>query len=318
MIIEIFWLVLGLGLVVLGSNWLVDGAASLARKMDVPDLVIGLTIVAFGTSSPELTVNLVASFRGSTEIAMGNILGSNIFNILVILGLSALIYPVAVQKNTVWKEIPYSLLAVVILGVCANDVFIDKAPASILSRIDGIILLGFFTIFMVYTFVLAREGNQGDDQGNTRVYSTWVSLLLVVVGLIGLVAGGRWMVNSGIEIARVAGISESIIGLTIMAIGTSIPELATSAVAAWKRNSDIAIGNIVGSNIFNIFMVLGTSAIIRPLPVQATSNPDILVTLMATFLMFLFVFLGKGHKIGRIEGGVFIFLYLAYMTFLLN
>ncbi len=307
----------GLILLIFGSNWLVDGASSLARKFNISDIVIGLTVVAFGTSSPELVVNLIASFNGNTDIAIGNILGSNIFNILVILGITAMFMPVAVMNNTVWKEIPFSILAIVIIAFMANDVLIDGYQKNEISRIDGLVLLGFFAIFMAYTFILAKQSGPLMEVEKVQM-SVPKSGLYVIVGLAGLFFGGRFLVMGAVDIARSLGMTESVIGLTVVAAGTSLPELATSITAALKKNSEIAIGNVVGSNIFNIFFILGTSAVIRPLPFSVTSNFDIFTALIAGLLMFLFVFIGKGRKIDRLEGAFFLILYLSYIVYLVG
>jgi len=307
----------GLVLLIFGSNWLVDGASSLARKLNISDIVIGLTVVAFGTSSPELVVNLIASFNGNTDIAIGNILGSNIFNILAILGITALFLPVAVKNNTVWKEIPFSILAIVIVAFIANDVLIDGYQKNEISRIDGLVLLGFFSIFMAYTFILAKQSGPLMEVEEV-IMSTPKSGLYVIVGLAGLFFGGRFLVMGAVDIARTLGMTDSVIGLTVVAAGTSLPELATSITAALKKNSDIAIGNVVGSNIFNLFFILGISAVIRPLPFSVSSNFDIIAVLVASLLMFLFVFIRKGRKIDRLEGAFFLILYLAYTIYIVG
>ncbi len=307
----------GLLLLIFGSNWLVDGASSLARKFNISDIVIGLTVVAFGTSSPELVVNLIASFNGNTDIAVGNILGSNIFNILAILGITALFLPVAVKNNTVWKEIPFSILAILIVGFMANDILIDGYEKNEISRIDGLVLLGFFSIFMAYTFILAKQSGPLMEVEKVQM-SVPKSGFYVIIGLVGLFFGGRFLVMGAVDIARTLGMTESVIGLTVVAAGTSLPELATSITAALKKNSDIAIGNVVGSNIFNVFFILGTSAVIRPLPFSISSNFDIIAVLVASLLMFLFVFIGKGRKIDRVEGTFFLILYIAYTVYLVR
>ncbi len=307
----------GLLLLIFGSNWLVDGASSLARKFNISDIVIGLTVVAFGTSSPQLVVNLIASYSGNTDIAIGNILGSNIFNILAILGITALFLPVAVKNNTVWKEIPFSILAIIIVGFMANDVLIDGQQKNEISRVDGLVLLGFFSIFMAYTFILAKQSGPLMEVEKVQM-SVPKSGLYVIIGLVGLFFGGRFLVMGAVDIARTLGMTESVIGLTVVAAGTSLPELATSVTAALKKNSDIAIGNVVGSNIFNVFFILGTSAVIRPLPFSIASNFDIIAVLVASLLMFLFVFIGKGRKIDRLEGTFFLILYVAYTVYLVR
>lgn len=312
---------IGFVLLLKGASFLVDGASSLAKLLKVSDLVIGLTVVAFGTSTPELIVNLLASYQGNTEIAIGNILGSNISNILLILGISAVISPLVVHKNTLWKEIPFSLFAGIVLGILANDRLIDGLEGSILTRVDGLILLSFFVIFLIYTFGIARDGLQKQD--GVEVVPLWRCCLSIVLGLVALILGGKWIVDGVVYISSSLGISQSFIALTVVAVGTSLPELATSAVAAYKKNLAISIGNIVGSNIFNIFFVLGASALIRPLPFRESSNIDLLVVVLASVLFFLAAFTGKRgllrrsiHKIERWEGVLFLILYSGYIVYL--
>jgi len=310
-------LVIGFILLIKGADLLVDGASSVGRRLNISDLVIGLTVVAFGTSSPELFVNIFASLKGNTEIAIGNILGSNIANIFLILGISAIIFPLAVGKGTVWKEIPLSLLAALLLGVMANDRMIDRSEISALTRIDGIVFLAFFIIFMYYTFGIAKRIEGIDNHIPQKQHSLLKSLLFVIAGLVGLGIGGNWIVDAAVHIASKLGVSQSLIGLTIVAVGTSLPELATSAVAAYKKNPEIAVGNIVGSNIFNIFFVLGISAIIKPLPFNPDSNIDIAAVILASLLLFLWMFTGKKRSLDRWEGVVLLILYIGYVAFLI-
>ena len=301
---------------VFGAGILVDGASSLAKKLNVPDIVIGLTIVAFGTSAPELVVNIFASVSGNTEIVLGNIVGSNIFNILGILGISAFIYPLAVKTNTTWIEIPLALLASVSIIILGNDSFIDKAGWAGLTRIDGLVLLLFFVIFLSYNIKLAKAGRDQDELA-IKDLSVFKSLLLVLGGLGLLVLGGRIIVVFAVKFAQLVGIPERIIALTIVSIGTSLPELATSIIAALKRNVDIAIGNVVGSNIFNIFFILGLSSVITPVQVTAIANSDMIVGIAASLLLFVFIFTGKERKIERWEGMIFMFSYICYVGFLI-
>lgn len=309
--------IIGFVILIKGANLLVDGAASIANKLKISSIVIGLTIVAFGTSAPEFIVNIFASVQGNTEIAIGNILGSNIANILLILGISAIIYPLATQKNTVWKEIPLSLLAAILLGVLVNDTLIDGGAFSGLTRIDGIVLLSFFLIFLYYTFGIAKVSGENSDL-EIKQLSNLKSTIYIVGGLLGLVIGGKWIVDGAIKIAEIFNVSQSLIGLTVVAIGTSLPELATSAVAAYKRQTDIAIGNIVGSNIFNIFWILGASALIRPLPFSRNSDLDIIITILASLILFIIMFVGKKHTIERWQGILMIFIYIGYVAFLIS
>jgi cation:H+ antiporter len=309
-------LVIGFVLLIKGADFLVNGASSVARRLNVSELVIGLTVVAFGTSSPELFVNIVSSIQGNTQIAIGNILGSNIANILLILGISSAIYPLTVTKGTVWKEIPLSLLAAFLLGITANDQLIDGSAASILTRTEGLVLLSFFAIFIYYSFSIAKSIAGIENHIPARRYGFGKSLLLVIFGLGCLTLGGKWIVDGGVHLALTAGMSQSMIGLTIVAVGTSLPELATSAVAAKKRNVEIAVGNVVGSNIFNIFFVLGISSIIKPLPFQPRNNIDIVVVILSSVLLFGYMFTGKRRTLDRWEGGILVVLYAVYVTFL--
>ena len=254
----------GLVLLIVGAELLIRGASSLAKRIAVAEIVIGLTVVAFGTSTPEMIVNVFASIEGRNEIVYGNIIGSNIFNILFILGVSGLIYPLVVQRNTVWKEIPFSLLAALVLFCLVNDRWEATSTADVLSRADGLVFLLLFVIFVTYTFGLTAI--QSIDEFNVQVYSWGVSLSLIAGGLVLLVAGGRLCVEGAVGLARQLNLSEKFIASTIVAAGTSLPELATSAMAAYRKRCDIAVGNIVGSNIFNILAILGVSAVIRPAP----------------------------------------------------
>ncbi|MBN2443305.1 MAG: calcium/sodium antiporter, partial [Spirochaetales bacterium] len=298
---------------IFGANLLVNSASSLANRLRIPPIVIGMTIVAFGTSAPELVVNVFASLNKSPEITLGNILGSNIFNILVILGISAIIYPLIIKKNTTWIEIPLCLLSALVVTLSINDMFFEKKDYSELGFIDGVMFLFFFIIFLVYTFYLLKT-EEITEELSIKHYPVPLSILYIIIGIAGLIIGGRLIVISATEIARDLKIPERIIGLTIISIGTSLPELATSVTAALKKNTDIAVGNIVGSNIFNIFLILGLSAAIYPVPLQKGSPLDLLVNIGASLLLFLFVFTGKGRKIERWEGGIFLAIYLIYIT----
>ena len=308
--------VIGFALLIKGADLLVEGASAIARRLKISDLVIGLTVVAFGTSTPELFVNMVASIQGKTDIAIGNVLGSNISNIFLILGISSMIYPLMVGKGTVWKEIPLSLLAALLLGVMANDQWIDGAGASALTRIDGLVFLAFFIVFLYYTFSIAGPIDGMEDHLPRRELGWLKSSFFVLSGLAGLGLGGKWIVDGAIHMARSLGMSESLVGLTIVAVGTSLPELATSAVAAYRKNVEIAVGNVVGSNIFNIFFVIGASAVVKPLPFQARSNMDIGVVVLASLLLFFSMFTGGKRRLDRWEGTVFLFLYACYTVFL--
>ncbi|MFH1473066.1 MAG: calcium/sodium antiporter [bacterium] len=309
MILTYFLFAVGLALLVKGADIMVDGASSVAKRLGVSGLIIGLTIVSFGTSAPELIVNILASLNGSTDIAIGNILGSNIANILLILGISAVIYPIKVSRGTIWKEIPLALLAVIIMGIMANDALVDHRLFSELSRVDGIILISFLIIFLYYVFGIMKNNEEGPSIAK---HSPLIASLMILGGLAGLTLGGKWVVDGAVALAQNFGVSEGIIGLSVVAIGTSLPELATSAVAAYKRHPDIAVGNIVGSNIFNIFWILGVSAIINPLPFSPEFLSDVFVLVGATVLLFVFMFIGRKHTLDRMQGLGFIALYVIY------
>nr|WKN34530.1 calcium/sodium antiporter [Tunicatimonas sp. TK19036] len=309
---------LGFVLLIKGADWLVSGASSIAKKYQVSDMVIGLTIVSMGTSMPELVVNILASLSGSAELAVGNVFGSNIANILLILGVAALIYPLPLQRSTVVSEIPFSLMAAMLVGFLANAALFDKYQGLIVSRTDGSILLFFFVLFMLYIFKVAREGGESEAEESYQEQSMLKASGLVLLGMCSLFLGGKWTVDGAMFIAIQLGMSESFIGLTVVAIGTSLPELVTSAVAASRRNTDIAVGNAVGSNIFNILWILGISAIIHPLPFNVLSNFDILMIIFASTLLILSVSLEKNRAVGRISSIVFLLCYIAYIIFLLQ
>lgn len=314
--LHITLLILGFAALIYGANLLINGSTALAKKFDVPNIVIGLTIVAFGTSAPELIVNIFASARGSSAIVLGNVLGSNILNVLLILGFSALFYPLKVKTNTTWIEIPLSLLAAILLLIVSADTYLDGAAISNISRSEGLILLMFFIIFLAYNAQLIRN-TEFEEEVSVRNYPLFKSVFFIIMGLALLIVGGHLIVNSAVAIARNMGISERVISLTIVSLGTSLPELATSVMAARKHNVDLAIGNVVGSNIFNIFFILGLSAVIHPVAVSSGTYFDIFVNILAGVLLFAFVFTGRGRRIDRWEGVVFLFVYMAYLYILI-
>lgn len=323
---NILSLIGGLILILLGANGLTDGAASVAKRFRIPPIVIGLTIVAFGTSAPELTVSVSSALKGSADIAIGNVVGSNIFNTLMIVGCTALFAPIVITRNTLRKEIPLCILSSIVLLICANDVFLDKASENILNRVDGLLLLCFFVIFMGYTFAIASKPATMEQQAEypvieeeTEIKSLpwWKSILYIIGGLAALIYGGQLFVDGATGIARNLGVSESIIGLTLVAGGTSLPELATSIVAALKKNPEIAIGNVIGSNLFNIFFVLGCSASITPLHLSGITNFDLFTLVGSGILLWLFGLFFAKRTITRIEGGVMILCYVAYTVVLI-
>ncbi len=311
-------LFVGFAFLIKGADFLVDGSAALAKKYNISNIAIGLTIVAFGTSTPELIVNLFASISGNTDIAIGNVVGSNIVNIFFILGTSAMIFPLVTKSNTIWKEIPMSLLAALMLFVLASDQLIDGVEYSMLTRIDGIVLLAFFIIFMYYTVGISRAETDDSPEIEIPLLSPLKSVVYILLGLTGLVLGGKWIVDGAVHMAKSLGLSESLIGLTVVAVGTSLPELAASAVAAYKKQTDIAIGNVVGSNIFNIFFILGISSLIKPLPFNQGTAIDVMVACFASIILFVLLFVGKKHTIEKWQGLFMILIYAGYIVFLIN
>ena len=321
MLLSILLLIIGLGLLVLGAEWLVRGASSLAKKMRISALVIGLTVVAFGTSTPELTVSLTSSLQGSSDIALSNVVGSNIANILLILGICALFRTLTVKSTTVWKEIPLAAAGMLLLVVFGNDIFFDNVANNALTRTDGIALLTLFAIFMYYIFGLAKDDRNAKKEAESSsiaVYSNWVSAGYVLTGLILLVGGGKMLVDSAVDIASAAGMSEALIGLTIIAIGTSLPELAASLTATLKGQNDIAVGNIIGSNIFNTFWILGISSSVKSIPISNEARVDLLIGLGVAAALFLLMFIGRKQQLTRTEGGLFVMLYIGYTAFLIQ
>ena len=312
---NLFFLFLGFVLLIKGAGLLVDGASSIAEKIKVSEIVIGLTIVSFGTSAPELVINIYSSIQGKPDFAFGNIIGSNIINTLLILGIAGVIFPIKTEKNTVWKEIPFSFLAVVVLLFLCNDTKIIKGDSDVLSRFDGIILLLLFILFITYTFFIPKVESR--DKPDIKFLSSTKSLVFVLLGIVGLFVGGWLVVDSSIDIAKEFNVSDKMIGLTILAIGTSLPELFTSSVAAYKRRPDIAIGNVVGSNVFNIFLVLGISASIKSLQFDPMINVDLSILLIASFLLFITMFTGKKRTLDRWEAVIFVALYFVYSLFLI-
>ena len=308
MITQILLLALGFGILIKGADWLVDGGSALARKYKISELSIGLTVVAFGTSMPELVVNVFAAHQSHSDIVFGNIIGSNIFNLFAILGIAGLIAPMTVQSSTVWREIPLSFLAALVLFFLSNSIISEN---EILSRIDGMILLFFFVMFLYYIFLqLKGEHTPPDiDKKELPNFKIWLFLFL---GLSFLILGGRFVVVNSVKIASALGISQTIIGLTIVAAGTSLPELATSVVAAIKKNNDIAVGNIIGSNIFNIFLILGVSSIIKPIDYNIKFNFDLYLLGIGTILLFIAMFSGEKKKLDRWEAGILLLIYIGY------
>lgn len=313
--IGILILLLGLGLILVGANALTDGASAVAKRFGISDLVIGLTIVAMGTSAPELVVSVTAALNGSAELALGNVVGSNIFNILAIVGCTAMVMPIAVGKGLMSKELPLVILSSLVMWAVASDTLLDGEAANVVSRIDGILLLAFFAIFMRYTFSIAKADSP--DTEEIKPMPMWKAALWIIGGLAGLIFGGRYFVDGASGIARSLGVSESVIGLTLVAAGTSLPELATSVVAALKKNPGIAIGNVIGSCLFNVFFIIGTAATISPLPLGGITQTDMLTLVGASVLLWFFGLVIGDRKITRVEGVFMLLCYIAYTAWLI-
>ena len=316
--VAVILIVLGFVALVKGADYLVDGASAIAKRFGISDLVIGLTVVAFGTSMPEFVVNMVSVAEGTTDLAITNILGSNIINTFVILGLTALVYPIASQKRSRDFDIPMSIIAGVFVFalVAVNSPFGEECKG--ISRMGGIMLLALFAYFLYNTFRHAKDHpdeGQGDEVQCTREISVRRAICLVLGGLVGLVVGGELIVKSAVDLATRMGVSEAIIGLTIVALGTSLPELATSVMAAAKKNCDIALGNVVGSNIFNVFFVLGTSAVVRPLPAYDGIELDAWAAAVGSMLVWLFVKTNHEREIKRWGGAILLLVYAGYLTY---
>lgn len=312
-------LLVGFGILIKGADFLVDGAASAAKKFGISNIAIGLTVVAFGTSTPELIVSLLSALDGKNDASFGNIIGSNNFNLLFILGISGLIYPLVVLRNTVKYEVPLSLAAAGVLYLLVNDMQLWGGTENILSRFDALILLAFFLGFMAYIYrTMTQASDNGSPEETIKIYKTSVAVGLIILGLVMLVGGGKLVVDSALEIAHHFGLSEKLIGLTILAAGTSLPELATSAVAAYRKNTDIAIGNVVGSNIFNIFFILGLTGVIHPISYNAAMNFDLQVLVVGTIVLMIFMFTLNQRKLDRWEAFLLLLGYIAYTIFLIG
>lgn len=310
----IIWLLVGLGLIVLGADWLVEGASSIARKAGVSEFVIGLTIVGFGTSCPELVVSLTGAFEGNADIAVGNVIGSNIFNVLFILGLTALLCPVTMTQGNRKKDIPLTLAVTVLyLAIGLNRTLWGIGQTDSLSRWEGALLLAIFAAYIVHSFV---TGKPAEDAAESKSRKLWLAILMVLAGLSGLIFGGNLFVNSATDLARILGVSDKFIAVTILAGGTSLPELATSLVAALKGRDQLALGNILGSNVFNILLILGSSALITPLSLASVTYVDALVLTLSMILLLLWAYSGHRERIDRWEGALMLLLFGAYYTYL--
>lgn len=313
--------IVGFVLLIKGADFLVNGASSLAKRFNVSDIAIGLTVVAMGTSAPELVVNIISGSvqdggSGANEVVFGNIIGSNIFNIFLILGIASIIYPLTVERNALWKEVPYSLLATFIFFILVNDALFFDTEQNSLDLKDGIILLVMFGLFLVYIFMNLNR-NPESELEDIEIHGSVKTTIMIVVGIVGLVFGGNLIVDNAVTIAKHFHVSDKMIGLTILAAGTSLPELATSAVAAFQKKSDLAVGNIVGSNIFNLLLVLGSTAVVHaPLVFTPTLNTDLYIVMIGTLMLFVFMFTFKKYKLDRSEGFLYLIGFFAYSYYL--
>lgn len=313
------FLVAGLILLIKGAGWLVRGAVTVARTLHISEFVIGLTVVSFATSLPELVIALTATAEDKPDLIIGNVIGSNIANILLVLGIAAVIYPLAATRRTISREMPFMLLSSFLLFALLNDQALDGLPHSVLGRTDGFALMALFCVFVFYIVQVIRSDTDRDWVGEQRHESMRRSIMEIAAGFASLAIGGYLTVLGAVQIASDAGLSEAFIGLTVVAIGTSLPELVTSAVAAYRRNADIAVGNVVGSNIFNIFIVLGISCLIKPIKFNPVNNIDVIVMLIATLLLYGATLVGRpANTIQRKEGALFVLAYFAYMVFLIR
>lgn len=314
---DLFLLSFGLVLLVVAADFLVNGASSLALRFGVSALTIGLTVVSFGTSMPEMIVSLTSGLQDKADLAVANVLGSNIFNVLVVLGVAAIIYPLRVQSSTVVSEIPFSLTAAVLLGFLANAALFSTTPGLSISRLDGAILLLFFVLFMLYIFSISTDDSDGNAPA-PPARTVGRSIIFIIVGIAGLFLGGQSAVNGAVGLARTWGVDDALIGLTIIAIGTSLPELVASAVAAYRKESDIAVGNVVGSNIFNLLWILGITASVKELPFSAINNFDIVMVTTSTLLILLAIVVSRTSTISRTWGVVFLCIYIAYLAYVVQ
>ena len=316
--LDIFWLIFGVALIIFAANWLTDGAAAIARRWGLSDMTVGLTVVAFGTSTPELSISLVSALQGSAPMAVGNVVGSNIFNVLVIIGVVSLVRPIKVLPSVMVNELGLIIISSLALLAIGYSDMLGVAGIREVSRVDGILLLLFFALFLRYTFAQAKNAAPDDpaasEASSRKQMSVWKAIMLTAVGLAGLVVGGDRFVAGASGVALSLGMSEAMVGLTIVAAGTSLPELAASIAAAIKGNQGIAVGNVVGSNIFNIFLVLGLTATIRPLPFGGVSHLDLAVMMLASLLFFFFSWKIGNCIIKRREGAVLAGVYVAYIA----
>lgn len=316
---DILLLIVGLGLILAGANFLTDGSAALAQRFRVPEFIIGLTVVAVGTSTPELVVSVLSAIAGKSDVAIGNVVGSNIFNVFVILGVCALIRPLPLTAGNIRRDIPFGVIASLLMLALAADSYVCKGAADRIGRIDGIVMLLLYAALMWYTIrTTKRPEAVPADAGAKKPAALWLAVVMIAGGLAGLIFGGDMFLKSATEIARRLGISESVIAITLVAGGTSLPELASSVVSLLKGKSEMALGNVIGSNIANILLILGVSATIRPLTMGGITTTDILMVVLSSLLLLLTAFTFRRKQIDRWEGAIFLMIYVAYIWYLIR
>lgn len=317
MILDIGLILLGLVMILVGSDWLVEGASGIARKYGISEFIIGLTIVGIGTSMPELVSSVISAIGGHGDMALGNVTGSNICNVLLILGVTALISPIRYTKSNIRKDIPFAIgVSLFLLLVLYNGFgLVREMGTPGISRIDALYLLLIFVIFMIDSFKSAKKGSEEEEE-ETKPMPMGKALLLIAVGLAGLIFGGQFFVDHTVSIAERFHVSEAFISITLMAIGTSLPELATCVVAAMKGKNQLALGNVIGSNIFNISLIIGTSAAISPFEIESISTVDMAIVIVAILMLWMAALTFKKRMLDRVEGAIFILVYIAYMVYL--
>ena len=316
MTIDSILFLIGFIALIKGADLLVSGAAAIAARLGIPSLIVGLTIVSFGTSMPELLVTMVAGIQGNSGLAVGNVLGSNIANVLLVLGVAAMIRPLRVRDSTVVSEIPFSLTAALLVGFLANAALFSDFRELTIDALDGLILLLFFALFMIYVYRVSRGQSREEPAESPHDYAR--SIVYVIAGIVALYFGGAWVVRGAVGIATTLGVSDALIGLTVVAVGTSTPELIASAVAAWRNHPDIAVGNVVGSNIFNLLWILGLTASFVELPFELISNSDLAIVIGSSALILLALIVGRSNTIMRWHGVVFVVLYLLYLGYVIT
>lgn len=313
-------LILGLLLVIVGAEFMVNGSVAVAKRYRMPEFLIGLTIVGIGTSMPEMVVSLFAGIDGKGGIAIGNVIGSNLANTLLILGVSGLLRPISISPTTRTRDIPYNLfVTIVLLVICFGFTFWQSAHQGVITRWEGVILLVLFAGYMIYSFRTSKKTDISEKEGDNQkpAMAMWKALLLVITGIAGLALGGRWFVTGASGLALSLGISETVIAITIVAIGTSLPELATSVVAAIKGNTQLALGNIIGSNIFNICLILGVTSLVKPIHTGGITPVDIVAPLVAAVMLWISVYTFRGRRINRADAAIFLLAYIGYILYLL-